>query len=119
VPSNIRMPESALDHINATLKQAQQTAQALQTKTTSLESTSIVRLAQTRIDRLRQAWNALGVWGLDREQLTPQDHFEMDLAGVELNLRLYELQRECMLLAENLTEAEKTELTPIWADLQV
>ena len=65
------------------------------------------------------AWNALGVWGVAPEQLTAQDHFEMELAGSELRERLYELQRECMLLAEALVEAEKTELTPIWADLKV
>jgi len=76
-------------------------------------------IAHHTIARLRQAWNALGVWGLSPEQLTPEDHFEMDLAGVELNQRLYELQRECMLMAEGLNTAEKSELAPIWADLRV
>lgn len=119
VPTNIRVPAGALHHINTTLQNAQQTAQALQSNAGSAERKAIVQLALDRIARLRQAWNALGVWGLSPEQLTPEDHFEMDLAGVELNQRLYELQRECMLLAENLTQAEKTELSPIWADLKV
>lgn len=120
VPTNIRVPAAAaLHHVNTTLQAAQQTARALQTNIGSTERKAIVQLALDRIARLRQAWNALGVWGLSPEQLTPEDHFEMDLAGVELNQRLYELQRECMLLAENLTQAEKTELSPIWADLKV
>jgi hypothetical protein len=120
VPTNIRIPAAgALHHINTTLQAAQQTARALQSNVGTKERKAIVQLALDRIARLRQAWNALGVWGLSPEQLTPEDHFEMDLAGVELNQRLYELQRECMLLAENLTQAEKAELSPIWADLKI
>jgi len=119
VPTNIHVPASALEHINTTLQQAQHTAQALQTGAGSTGRAAIVNLALERIARLRQAWNALGVWGLTPDQLTPADHFEMDLAGIELRRRLFELERECMLLAEDLPPAEKTELSPIWADLKV
>ena len=119
IPTNIRVPSDALQHINATLEKARLTTEALQSPNGSKERAAIVLLAEDRLARLRMAWNALGVWGLAPEQLTPQDHFEMDLAWSELRLRLFELQRECMLLAESLSEAEKTELTPIWADLQV
>ncbi len=58
------------------------------------------------------------MWGLSHDQLTPRDHFEMQLAEGELNHRLHELQRECMLLAERLPEAENAALTPIWASLK-
>ena len=119
IPTNIRVPADALQHINATLEKARLTTQALQSPTGSKERAGIVLLAEDRLARLRMAWNALGVWGLAPDQLTPQDHFEMDLAWAELRLRLFELQRECMLLAESLSEPEKTELTPIWADLKV
>jgi hypothetical protein len=119
IPTNIRVPSDALQHINATLENARLTTAALQSPTGSKARTAIVLLAEDRLARLRMAWNALGVWGLAPDQLTPQDHFEMDLAWSELRLRLFELQRECMLLAESLSEPEKTELTPIWADLQV
>jgi hypothetical protein len=119
IPTNIRVPADALQHINATLEKARLTTQALQSPTGSKERAAIVLLAEDRLARLRMAWNALGVWGLAPDQLTPQDHFEMDLAWGELRLRLFELQRECMLLAESLSEPEKTELTPIWADLKV
>lgn len=119
VPTNARLPADTLQQINATLQQAQQTAQSLESAAGSVERGAIVNLALHRIDRLRMAWNALGVWGLQAEQLTAQNHFEMELAGTELGTRLYELQRECMLLAENLNATERTELTPIWADLKV
>ena len=119
IPNNVFASVDALQHINTTLERAQQTAQDLQSASGSKGRAAIVLLADDRLARLRTAWNALGVWGLAPEQLTPQDHFEMDLAWAELRLRLFELQRECMLLAESLSEPEKTELTPIWADLKV
>ena len=119
VPANVQVPADTLQQINMTLHHAQNIAQTLQSGRGSAERSAIVQLAQDRLARLRMAWNALGVWGLAPEQLTAQDHFEMELAGGELRERLYELQRECMLLAESLTEPEKTELTPIWADLKV
>lgn len=119
VPANVPPPADALQQINATLQQAQQTAQSLLTAAGSVERRAIVNLALNRIDRLRMAWNSLGVWGLQADQLTAQDRFEMALAGDELRRRLYELQRECMLLAEKLVEAEKTQIAPIWADLKV
>jgi hypothetical protein len=119
IPTNIRVPSDALQHINATLEKARLTTLALQSPTGSKARAAIVLLAEDRLHRLRMAWNALGVWGLAPDELTPQDHFEMDLAWGELRLRLFELQRECMLLAESLSEPEKTELTPIWADLKV
>ncbi|MBK9574406.1 MAG: HD domain-containing protein [Rhodoferax sp.] len=119
LPADVPPPTDALQQINATLQRAQQTAQSLQSAAGSAERRAIVSLALNRIDRLRMAWNSLGVWGLQANQLTAQDQFEMALAGDELRRHLYELQRECMLLAEKLIEAEKTELAPIWADLRV
>ena len=119
IPVNVQVPSETLQHINIALHHAQSTALALQTSTGSKERAAIVLLAQDRLARLRMAWNALGVWGMAPDQLTVQDHFEMELADSELRERLYELQRECMLLAESLTEPEKAELTPIWADLKV
>jgi hypothetical protein len=39
------------------------------------------------------------------------------MANRELKQRLRELQRECMLLSERLSEAEKLRLQPLWQDL--
>jgi hypothetical protein len=117
LPQDRHAHVDVLKRINTTLQQAQQTAQALRTPTGSPQCQGIVNMALERIIRLRQSWNALGVWGLSPDQLTPQDHFEMELAERELQLRLRDLQRECMLLAEQLPEAEKTPLEPIWAEL--
>ena len=117
IPSHNELPTTALEAINTTLHQAQQTTFALQSPLASTERADIVHLAAERLNRLRVAWNSLGIWGLSPTELTPQDHFEMSLAGKELRLRLKELQRECMLLAEHLEEDEMTQLKPIWAEL--
>lgn len=117
LPEGLQVPTDALQQIHATLQQARKTAEALQSGSGTPERHAIVELALDRIARLRMAWNALGVWGLDPVQLTEQDKFEMSLAGRELSQRLFELQRECLLMAENLSAAEQAELTPIWADM--
>ncbi|MBK9344981.1 MAG: HD domain-containing protein [Burkholderiales bacterium] len=119
VPHHFELPEVALEHINTALNNAQQTAQAQQTPSLSTDARLIVSLALERLARLRLAWNALGVWGMSPTELTAQDHFEMSLAGRELRLRLRDLQRECMLMAEHLNELEMAQLQPIWADLQI
>ena len=79
----------------------------------------IVALAQQRTARLRMAWNALGVWDIRAEQLTDADRFEMACACKELDQHLYELARECMLLAEDLSLTEQSALSPLWAALEL
>ncbi len=117
IPLDLQAPTDALAQITATLAQAQHAAQALKTPSLSPAQTAIVTLALERLERLRMAWNALGVWGLPPTALTAQDELEMVLADSELRRRLRDLQRECMLLAERLPETEMAQLQPIWAEL--
>lgn len=117
LPSASEVPTEALQHILSTLQTAQHTASSLESSSTSAQGAAIVATALRRVGRLRMAWNSLGVWDIRPEQLSEQDRFEMRCASAELDQRLYELQRECMLLAENLDEAERATLSPIWAAL--
>lgn len=119
VPAPKPVKIRALDDINETLRYSQKTAQTLQQLGLGAASDAILELALDRISRLRVAWNALGVWGLSPEDLTPEDQFEIELAWSELRLRLRELQRECMLLAEHLQHDERRVLEPIWSDMLV
>lgn len=119
LPAALEVPTTELQRIHSTLLLAQQTATSLQGSTTSAAGADIVALAQRRVARLRMAWNSLGVWDIRPEQLTDPDRFEMACACKELDQRLYELQRECMLLAENLRQAERSTLSPIWDALQL
>jgi hypothetical protein len=75
---------------------------------------SIIELALERLGRLRVAWNALGLWGAPAGPQTPAERTEMAMAHGELHIRLRDLQRECMLLAERLGDAEKQRLEPLW-----
>lgn len=117
LPTTHDQPQTALEHINTTLRQAEFSAQALQETGCNAQETAIITLALERLGRLRVAWNALGVWGIEPDQLTAHDRFEMSLASKELHLRLAELQRECMLLAERLPPHDTQRLQPIWAGL--
>ena len=76
----------------------------------------IVETALLRLDRLHIAWNALGFWGTDGADLSPSEAFMRELANHELQQRLNQLQRECLLLGERLGELEKTWIEPLWSD---
>jgi hypothetical protein len=103
-----------LERINATLMKSQATALDLQRQPLSLGQRALVEMALDRLTRLRVSWNALGVWGLRSAELTPIDKFDMALADRELHLRVRELQRECMLLAERLPVEEKAVVQALW-----
>jgi hypothetical protein len=119
VPQHFELPNVALEHINTALTNAQKIAQTFQSFSLSTDARLIVSLALERMARMRVAWNALGVWGMSPSELTAHDHFEMSLAGSELRLRMRDLQRECMLMAEHLNQTEIAQLQPIWADLLI
>jgi len=74
----------------------------------------IIDTALKRLGQMRVAWNALGIWGVSPTLLTPADRAEMAMAKNELNFRLKSLQRECILLADGLSESDKERLQPLW-----
>ncbi len=106
-----------LERLDVKLAATRQLAADLQSQRGSAAVMGIVQEAMTRLDRLRVAWNALGLWGLPAAELSPQEQFELVLAGSELEQRLRSFKRECLLLSENLTEVEKTQLSPLWEGL--
>lgn len=79
--------------------------------------TGIVKDALNRLDRLRVAWNALGLWSLAPSELSAAERFELELAEGELRQRMRSFQRECLLLSEGLVEVEKCRLEPLWKGL--
>lgn len=106
-----------LERLDAQLAAARELAATLQSRRGSPAVMNIVLEAMTRLDRLRVAWNALGLWGLPEAELQAQEHFELALAGTELEQRLRSFKRECLLLSEQLSEGEKTLLAPLWEGL--
>jgi hypothetical protein len=110
---------SQLAEIDRQLATAQQLATDLNEQRRTSGITDVVTDALRRLERLRVAWNALGLWGVEAAaaEAQPAERLELELAESELRQRLRAFHRECVLLSEGLTEAEKLRLAPLWFGL--
>lgn len=123
--ASTEQPEAAtlvaqLSEIDAELASAQRLARELNEQRRTSQITGVVADALHRLERLRVAWNALGLWGgaeVADAALAPGERLELVLAESELRQRLRAFHRECLLLSEGLTEAEKLRLSPLWRGL--
>ncbi len=109
-----------LDEIDHQLDAAQRLARELNEQRRTSKITEVVADALHRLERLRVAWNALGLWGgaaAVEAGIAPAEQLELVLAESELRQRLRAFHRECLLLSEGLTEAEKFRLSPLWQGL--
>jgi hypothetical protein len=106
-----------LDQIDQRLAQAQLIKATLKNQAVGGLSLEIAEAALYRLGRLRVAWNALGFWGVDVAELDPLEAFQLNLTGKELQQRLGQLERECFLLSERLSDAERMILQPLWPNL--
>lgn len=103
--------------IDQQLVRARQLGQELQEQGRTQPVISIVNQAMERLDRLRVAWNALGLWRVSSGDAPAAERFELELAHAELRQRMRSVQRECLLLSDRLGEAEKFRLAPLWEGL--
>lgn len=117
-------PEAAtlaaqLAEIDQQMAAAHQLAKELNEQRRTSQITEVVADALHRLERLRVAWNALGLWGEEAAAagMAPGERLELVLAESELRQRLRAFHRECLLLSEGLTEAEKFRLSPLWQAL--
>ena len=106
-----------LADIDQELAEAHQLALDLNEQRRTSKITDVVTDALHRLDRLRVAWNALGLWGVSANDAPPAERLELELAEGELRQRMRAFHRECLLLSEGLTEAEKFRLSPLWQGL--
>ena len=106
-----------LADIDKQLADAHQLAVELNEQRRTSKITEVVTDALNRLDRLRVAWNALGLWGVSAHDAAPSERLELLLAESELRQRMRAFHRECLLLSEGLTEAEKFRLAPLWQGL--
>lgn len=107
-----------LADIDRQLEAAQRLAQDLNEQRRTSSITDVVSDALRRLERLRVSWNALGLWGLEAaSEVPPAERLELVLAESELRQRMRAFHRECLLLSEGLTEAEKFRLSPLWQGL--
>lgn len=106
-----------LAEIDGQLVEAQALAAELREQGRTEQVIAIVAQAAERLDRLRLAWNALGLWRVADGDAAPAERFELRLAEVELRQRMRSVQRECLLVSDRLGEAEKYRLEPLWSRL--
>ena len=108
---------SPVEQIDARLAEAQALADTLKEQGRSGTILDVVDAAIFRLGRLRVAWNALGTLCADPNENSDLELFEYQLACHELQQRLKAMQRECLLLAEGLGEAERMRIEPLWRSL--
>lgn len=77
----------------------------------------VVSIALERLDYLRNTWRDSGFAALDSDLLEAQERFELEMATKEFKKHVRQLQRECMLLGERLTVAERVLIQPLWHGL--
>jgi hypothetical protein len=106
-----------LADIDRQLLQARQLGQELHDQGRTLPIIDIVTQAMRRLDRLRIAWNALGLWHVSTGDAPEAERFELELAHAELRQRMRSVQRECLLVSDRLGETEKFRLAPLWKGL--
>lgn len=112
--ASIAMEATPLAAIEQRIEQGQQLLATLKAQGRVGAILEIVETALARLNRLQVAWNALGFWGAEARELSRAEQFELALANKELQQRLNQLQRECLLLAERLGQLEKTWIEPLW-----
>jgi hypothetical protein len=106
-----------LADIDQQLLQARQLGQELHDQGRSIPVITVVTQAMERLDRLRVAWNALGLWRVSAGDAPDAERFELELAHAELRQRMRSVQRECLLVSDRLGEAEKFRVAPLWKGL--
>lgn len=106
-----------LADIDQQLVQAQHLGQELHDQGRTLPVINVVTQATQRLDRLRVAWNALGLWRVSAGDAPEAERFELELAHAELRQRMRSVQRECLLVSDRLGEAEKFRVAPLWKGL--
>lgn len=106
-----------LADIDRELDRARRLGQELHEQGRTTAVIDVVGQAVTRFDRLRVAWNALGLWQVAEGEASDTDRFELELAHIELRQRMRSVQRECLLVSDRLGEAEKLRVEALWQGL--
>lgn len=75
--------------------------------------------AVARLDRIRAAWNALGLWAVTVDDRSGLVSAELGMAHRELRFRLSALRRECLWPELDLSLDDAALLAPLWDALSV
>jgi hypothetical protein len=112
--------EPALSHLVALrqrLTNATQIAHDLRMGTLGLRALDIAVTAIDRMNRLNAALNSMGFWTHRLDHLSALDATELRQAAREIDLRIHQLRRDCMLLSQGLEPADAAKLMLLCAEL--
>lgn len=105
-----------LGPLEAALPALQHTAESLAARLDGAAQRVTLRAAH-RLQRLRMAWNAMGLWSLDPSAIEPQERFELGLAMRELRYRLSSIGRDSLWPERDLAVQADPRLVPLWLAL--
>lgn len=111
--------DAALDQLAAlqeSLPALESLAQAL-AQTLTGAAQRVAQRAAHRLQRLRMAWNAMGLWSLDAGAIEPQERFDIALAMRELRYRLGTIGRDCLWPESDPAVQGDVRLVPLWLAL--
>ena len=106
-----------MEQLDAALHRMQEMAEGISGQ---LEGSSqrVAQRAAYRLRRLRNAWNAMGLWSLPAELVDPRERFDIDLALRELRYRISTIGRDSLWPETELRVLADARLVPLWTTLE-
>ena len=81
-------------------------------------SQRVAQRAAYRLRRLRNAWNAMGLWSLPADLVDPRERFDVDLALRELRYRISTIGRDSLWPETDFRVLADARLVPLWTTLE-
>jgi hypothetical protein len=106
-----------MEELDAALHRMQGMAEAISEQLDGA-SQRVAQRAAYRLRRLRNAWNAMGLWSLPAELVDPRERFDIDLALSELRYRISTIGRNSLWPETELRVLADARLVPLWTTLE-
>jgi hypothetical protein len=103
--------------LDGALHQMQDMAEAISAELDGA-SQRVAQRAAYRLRRLRNAWNAMGLWSLPEELVDQRERFDIDLALSELRYRISTIGRNSLWPETELRVLADARLVPLWTTLE-
>lgn len=119
-PGPIPADDSAraeMEQLDGSLQRMQDMAEAISTQLDGA-SQRVAQRAAYRLRRLRNAWNAMGLWSLPADLVDPRERFDVDLALRELRYRISTIGRDSLWPETELRVLADARLVPLWTTLE-
>jgi hypothetical protein len=110
-------PHAEMAELDTGLQRMQDMAESISAQLDG-SSQRVAQRAAHRLNRLRSAWNAMGLWSLPSGQIEPRERFDVELALRELRWRIGTIGRDCLWPETELKVLADARLVPLWTTLE-